>query len=708
MEKITPQQRMDALRKEINYHAEKYYNEDAPIISDYAYDMLYKELLALESAYPEYDDIASPTKRIGGVALEKFDKFAHTVPLGSLSDVFSEEELSAFIQRTKKILPDASFSVEPKIDGLSVALTYENGVFVKGATRGDGLIGEDVTENLRTIRSIPLKLKESVPYLCVRGEVYMPKAVFASLNAEREEEGLPRFANPRNAAAGSLRQLDAKITAARRLDIFIFNLQEGDVGNSKAQLNANATNMDANTTKMDASATNADASATKTDASATKTDASATITTHSRTLDRLAELGFSVLPHRATLDTEEAVINHVKNLGEIRGTLPFDMDGAVVKVNSLSQREILGTLSHVPKWAVAYKYPPEQQETRLNNIEVAIGRTGVLTPIAMLEPVFLAGSTVSRASLHNIDFIRDKDIRIGDMVLLQKAGDIIPEIVKSIPEKRTGTETLFSMPDTCPACGENLVRDDNGNGAALRCLSPSCPAQKARGLIHFASKGGMNIDGLGPAVMTLLLEQGKINSIPDLYRLTVADLKDLERLGEKSATNLVSAIHASKERGLERLLFALGIRQVGETAAEAVATKLQTLEACLLATFEDFANIPDIGDITANNLVDFFAKEQNKTLINELITLGVDTTAKQKPSKETLAGLTFVLTVTLPTLTRDEAGGKIKQAGGKVSSSVSSKTSFVVAGSEAGSKLTKANALGVPVIDEEQLLAMLY
>lgn len=658
--------RINSLRDEINYHAKRYYEEDAPEISDFAYDALFRELIDLETAFPMFDDPASPSKRVGGAALEKFEKFTHRVPLGSLSDVFSFEELDDFLARSAERVSDIAYSVEPKIDGLSVALTYENGVFVRGATRGDGNIGEDVTENLRTIRDIPLVLPEPLPYLCVRGEVYMPRAVFKALNEGREEAGLPRFANPRNAAAGSLRQLDSKITASRRLSIFIFNLQEGSLyaDGHEAQ-------------------------------------------SHTESLARLAELGFVTLPNTALLSDGEAIKAHISHLGEIRASLPFDIDGAVVKADSFSVRRTLGELTSTPRWAIAYKYPPEQVETVLEGITVQVGRTGVLTPTAELTPVYLAGSTVARATLHNLDFILGKDIRIGDRVVLQKAGDIIPEIVRSLPAYRTGKEIPFEMPSVCPSCGHPVTRDDAGDGAAVRCTYAGCPAQRARGIIHFASKGAMNIDGLGEQVIASLLDAHLITDAADLYSLDEKEVASLERMGEKSAQNLIRAIDTSRQAGLERLLFALGIRQVGDAAAEAIAGKFRTMDALLAASFDDFSATPDIGPITASGLCEFFASEENRALIERLRAAGVCMEAVKEPPKDTLAGLTFVLTGTLPTLSRDEASEMIKAAGGKVSGSVSKKTSYVVAGEAAGSKLTKANELGIPVIDESTLLTML-
>lgn len=658
--------RVKYLREQIIYNSKLYYENDAPVISDYEYDAMFRELTELEEQFPELDSPTSPTKRVGGKALDKFEKYTHTVQMGSLTDVFSYEELTDFITKTDAILGGAEYSVEPKIDGLSVSLIYRDGKFVKGATRGDGFVGEDVTENLKTIKTIPLELAEPIPYLCVRGEVYMPKQVFNQLNQLREEEGIALFANPRNAAAGSLRQLDPKIAASRRLAIFVFNLQEGDIYNDGRQPK-----------------------------------------THTETLGRLAELGFTVLPEYTKCIGADAVAERVAYLGDKRPELSFDMDGAVIKVNSLEGRKTVGEGTSTPKWAVAYKYPPEEKKTKLLSIDIQVGRTGVLTPTANLEPVRLAGTTVSRATLHNINFIAERDIRIGDTVVVRKAGEIIPEILESVKSDRDGTETVFEMPKVCPSCGHPVVRDECGDGAAIRCVYAGCPAQNARGIVHFASKGAMNIDGLGPQVVELLLGNNKIKDIADLYTLRVEDIETLDRMGRKSAENLVNAIEASKSRGLEKLLYALGVRQVGEVAAESIARKLRTLEACMSASIEDYTAIEDIGEITAAALVEFFADDDTRALIERLTALGLKTDANAEERAETLAGLTFVLTGTLPTMTRDEASALIKQAGGKVSGSVSKKTSYVVAGEEAGSKLTKANELGVKVIDEDGLKSLL-
>lgn len=659
--------RAEELRDKIVYNSKLYYENDAPEISDYEYDMMFRELGDIEAEFPELRTPDSPTARVGGKALDRFEKHTHTVKMGSLTDVFSYEELRSFTDRIEgEIGKDTEFSVEPKIDGLSVSLIYRDGIFVKGATRGDGEVGEDVTENLRTIKSIPLKLKEKLLYLCVRGEVYMPKRVFNELNEVREAAGQALFANPRNAAAGSLRQLDPKIAASRRLEILVFNLQEGDIYPDGRKPES-----------------------------------------HIESLDRLDELGFTTISNRIAAKGYDAVAAHIKYLGDHRDDFSFDMDGAVVKVNNLESRKVIGEGTSTPKWAVAYKYPPEEKETKLVSIDLQVGRTGVLTPTANLEPVRLAGTTVSRATLHNAQFISDRDIRIGDTVVVRKAGEIIPEIIRSVPEKRNGSEEIFVMPKTCPSCGGKVVRDECGEGAAVRCTNPACPAQTARSITHFASKGAMNIDGLGPQVVELLLSNGKIKDIADLYTLCVEDIETLDRMGKKSAENLINAINDSKERGLERLLFSLGIRQVGEVAAEEIAGKMRTLDNLFTATFEDFASIKDIGDITAAALVEFFSTDETRILCDRLKALGVKCEAVGEERGDMFAGLTFVLTGTLPTMTRDEASALIKKNGGKVSSSVSKKTSYVVAGEEAGSKLTKAKDLGVNIIDEDGLMRLI-
>ena len=656
--------RIEKLRRQLEYHAKRYYVDDEPEISDFEYDKMYAELLRLEAEHPELDDPASPTHRVGGAALDKFEKVTHAVPLNSLSDVFSFEELRDFLTRVAPILPNAAYSVEPKIDGLSVALRYENGVFVGGATRGDGQVGEDVTSNLRTIYSIPMKLTEPLT-LTVRGEVYMPRAVFEKINAKREAEGQALMANPRNAAAGSLRQLDPKIAAERKLDIFVFNLQEGNLyADGHAPL------------------------------------------THTEALDRLAELGFKVLSNRTVASTAEEIEAHIEKIGTMRDDLAFDIDGMVIKIDKLTDRAVLGEGTNTPKWAVAYKFPPEQKRTKLLDITVAVGRTGVLTPTAVLAPVRLAGTTVSRATLHNEDFIHERDIRIGDTVTVQKAGDIIPEVVAAHPEARSGEESVYFLPRVCPSCGEPTMRDSD-EGAAVRCTNAACPAQLSRSIEHFASKGAMNIEGLGPQVVEALLRADLIHDVADLYALRAEDVAALERMGEKSAANLIAAIENSKKAGLERLIYALGIRSIGEVAAAALAARYKSLENCFAATREELIEIEDFGEITADYVLNYFSHEPNVALCRRLIDLGLVTEAVAAPTGDKLAGLTFVLTGTLPDMTRDEAAARIKAAGGKVVGSVSKKTSFVVAGEEAGSKLTKAQALGVPVIDQDAMLAMI-
>ncbi|MBQ6614102.1 MAG: NAD-dependent DNA ligase LigA [Clostridia bacterium] len=640
-----------------------YYVYDISEISDFEYDALFRKLQELEAEYPQFDDVNSPTKRVGGRVLDKFEKVTHKVQMGSLSDVFSFEELRDFIDRTNGVVKGAAYSVEPKIDGLSVSLTYENGEFVFGATRGDGFVGEDVSENLRTIKSIPLKLSEPLTF-CVRGEVYMPRETFYKINAEREAAGQALMANPRNAAAGSLRQLDSSVTASRGLDIFIFNLQSGNLYLDKENPDS-----------------------------------------HFEMLDRLRELGFTVLPNRIVAKSADDICAHIESIGEMRDSLAFDIDGAVVKMDSIAERNIVGEGTTTPKWAAAYKYPPEQKQTKLIDIFIQVGRTGVLTPNALLEPVRLAGTTVSKATLHNMDNIRDKDIRIGDTVIVQKAGDIIPEIVSSVKEKRNGSEKEYEVPIVCPACGSMVVRDEDM--AAVRCENELCPAKRSRALAHFASKGAMNIDGLGQQIIDLLIENNLVKDASDLYKLTAADVEKLDRMGEKSAKNLIASIEKSKSAGLERLIYALGIRQVGEVASCALAAKYKNLDNCFNATVEDLCEIDDIGEITAKSFVDFFARPESRKLADELISAGVLTESTVAPKGDKLAGKTFVITGTLPTMKRDEASALISANGGKVSGSVSKKTTYLLAGEEAGSKLTKANELSVPVISEEQLLEML-
>lgn len=690
--------RIAELRKTIEHHAKLYYENDAPEISDYEYDALFRELTELEEAYPELATADSPTRRVGGDASEKFAKVTHPVKMGSLTDVFDLDELRAFLTKTIDALledgvpaEDIRFTVEPKIDGLSVCLTYDHGKLVLGATRGNGTVGENVTDNIAVIDAIPHTLTEPVS-LSVRGEVYMPHTSFAALNAKRETAGEKLWANPRNAAAGNLRRLDSAGTKEAGLSIFVFNYQTGEL----------------------------------------YTDGHAPLS-HKETIDRMHQLGFSTIQVQTVTTDVEKVLAAVERIGEMRESLPYDIDGAVIKIDSLSQRITLGEGPSTPKWAVAFKYPPEQKLTKLLDIEVQVGRTGILTPTAILEPVQLAGTTVSRATLHNIDIIRDRDVRLGDWVKVQKAGDIIPEIVGSAPEKRDGTEKVFHFPTCCPSCGEKLIWDADGadeendtpaNTGALRCVNPGCPAQLERRVTHFASRGGMNIDGLGPALVRSLIDAGLVKDVGDLYFLQKDDITALPRMGEKSATNLLNAIENTKVAGGEKLLYALGIRHVGQAAAEAIVGRFGSVDALFTATVDDLCTVDDIGNITAEMVVDYFALPETKTLLDKLTEAGVSleslrktvpvenptdthTAGESSIDAEKFAGSTFVLTGTLSTMTRDEASAKIKERGGKAAGSVSKKTTYVVAGENAGSKLTKAEELGVTILTEEEFLKML-
>ena len=655
--------RVEYLRRELEYHSKKYYEQDAPEISDHEYDMMFAELKRLEEENPSLYDATSPTQRVGGKALDKFEKVTHAYRMDSLADVFSFEELEDFCNKMSDAIDAPKYSVEPKIDGLSVSLVYENGIFVKGATRGDGKVGEDVTLNLKTVRSIPLELTEPMT-LTVRGEVYMPRAAFEQINAEREAQGQPLMANPRNAAAGSLRQLDSTITAQRKLDIFIFNFQGGELYADGREAMS-----------------------------------------HTETLARLSALGFKTLENVEVVASYEGAAEHIRRIGELRDSLAYDIDGVVIKIDDLSDRRRVGEGTSTPKWAVAYKFPPEEKETLLEDITVAVGRTGVLTPTAQLAPVRLAGTTVSRATLHNLDFIRQRDIMIGDTVVVRKAGDIIPEVIRSIPQKRTAACVPFMMPERCPSCGEAVIYDEDGEAAA-RCTNSACPAQLSRSIEHFASKNAMNIDGLGPQIVEALLDNDLIKDVSDLYVLRAEDVEKIERMGEKSAKNLIDAIERSKGAGLERLVFALGIRNIGAVAAASLAKRYKTLEHIMNATVEEICEIEDFGEITARCVVDFFSHEPCRELCRKLSEYGLNTEAVSAPTGDALAGLTFVLTGTLPNMSRDEAAAIIKAAGGKVSGSVSSKTSYVVAGEAAGSKLTKAQSLGVKIIDEAEMLRL--
>ena len=653
--------RIDTLRAQIAYHQKRYYDEDSPEISDAEYDRLFYELIALESEFPALDSPDSPTKHVGGHASSRFEKVTHTVRLGSLQDVFSYDELRAFLSRVEETLGYApAYSVECKIDGLSVALEYRNGRLIRGATRGDGDVGENVTANLLTIGDIPKILcRDDIPSLTVRGEVYMPHDAFEALNREREENEETLFANPRNAAAGSLRQLDAEITRQRNLSIFVFNVQSSD---------------------------------------------GIDFASHTESLDLLKNLGFKVISERARLTTADEIIAYIETLGEMRPTLPYDIDGVVIKLDDLSERAVLGETSSTPRWAVAYKFPPEVKETKLLDIVVQVGRTGVLTPNAVLEPVRLAGTSVSRATLHNIDFIRERDIRIGDTVYVQKAGDIIPEVLRVKMADRSPDAKEYSMPETCPSCGGRVFRDEGE--AATRCTNPACPAQLLRALVHFVSRDAMNIDGLGTAVLKQLREADLVHSPADLYTLTEEPIASLDRMGKKSAENLIRAIEASKTAGADRLIFALGIPGIGEKAAQTLAKRFGDIDTLFSLDRETLCTVEDIGEITADAIVSYFENPAVRELIDRLKACGVKTTYETVSEGTALAGKTFVLTGTLPTMTRDEASALIESYGGKVTSSVSKKTSYVVAGAEAGSKLTKAESLGIPVLSEEDLLAM--
>ena len=650
---------IERLRTVLNQAGYEYYVMDNPTMSDYDYDHQLRRLEELEAAHPELVTPDSPTQRVGGQVQEGFQPVTHQVPLESLQDVFDLGELSEFDQRVRGAVPEAEYDVEPKVDGLSVALEYVDGAFVRGATRGDGRVGEDVTANLKTIRAIPLKLPEPVPHLIVRGEVFMPRTVFARLNEDREQNGEALFANPRNAAAGSLRQLDPRIAAARQLSIIVFNVQyvEG-----------------------------------------------ISFTTHTESLDWLERMRFKVIPHDTCSTIEQAGAS-IRSIGETRTAYPYDIDGAVVKVNSLQERSLLGSTAKFPRWAAAYKYPPEQKPSRVLDIVVQVGRTGVLTPRAVLEPVRLAGTTVQSASLHNQDYIAEKDIRVGDTVLVQKAGEIIPEVVGVVREKRPEGTQPYRLPERCPVCGAHVARDEDG--AAIRCTGAECPAQLLRNLTHFASRDAMDIEGLGPAVVEGLVKAGLVRTPGDLYRLEAQSVAQLERMGQKSAENLIAAIEKSKSRDLSRLLFAFGIRQVGQKAAKVLAARFGTLDRLSQATVEELTAVDDIGEITARSLAEWLHSDQAEHLIASLKGAGVNMASQAQPVDDRLAGKTFVLTGTLEHFSRAEAGARIEALGGKVSSSVSRKTSYVVAGEEAGSKLDKANALGITVLSEAEFLQML-
>ena len=647
------------LRQELEQAGYEYYVLDNPTMSDYDYDHKLRRLEELEAANPELITPDSPTQRVGGKPSEGFSEVTHPVPLESLQDVFDYEELRQFDQRVRAVTPRATYVVEPKVDGLSVALEYVDGLFVRGSTRGDGRVGEDVTENLRTIRSIPLRIPDAPAHLIVRGEVFMPKKVFHQLNEERERRGEALFANPRNAAAGSLRQLDPKVAAQRKLDAILFNVQLVD---------------------------------------------GVQFSFHKETLDYLQNKNYKVIPHYIC-DTVDEVIERIAFIGENREQFRFDIDGAVVKVDELSLRQELGSTTKFPRWAAAYKYPPEEKPSKLLDIAVQVGRTGVLTPKAILAPVRLAGTTVTNATLHNQDFISEKDIRIGDTVMVRKAGEIIPEILSVVLSERPEGTQLYHLPDTCPECGAPVARDEDG--AHIRCTGAECPAQLLRNLAHFASRDAMDIDGLGIAVVEGLVNAGLVKSAADLYFLEPQSVAALERMGRKSAENLMAAIEKTKENDLARLLYAFGIRQVGQKAAKTLARHFGTLEAIQNATQEELTAVDDIGAVTAQSLRSWFDSPQSRHLIERLKEAGVNTTAAQQGTDRRFEGMTFVLTGALERFTRDEASALIEERGGKASGSVSKKTTYVVAGENAGSKLKRANELGIPVLTEEEFEAML-
>ena len=660
------EQRIKELRENLNYHNYRYYVLDNPEISDYEYDMLYRELEELEAGRPDLVTEDSPTQRVGGQPLEGFEKVVHQVKMLSLADVFSPEELYAFDQRVRNALDTdmVEYEVEKKIDGLSVSLEYVNGRFVRGATRGDGLAGEDVTQNLKTVKSIPLRLKEDIPLLIVRGEVFIPKEDFLKMNEEQEELGQPLFANPRNAAAGSLRQLDPRITSKRKLDIYVFTIQRVE---------------------------------------------GRTFETHSAGLEFLKDMGFKTSPDIKICRGIDEVLKEISRIGETRGDFTFEIDGAVVNVNFLAQREILGSTTKTPRWSAAYKYPAEKKQTKIREIWVNVGRTGVLTPNAVLDPVKLAGTTVSRATLHNMDYIKEKQIMIGDTAWVQKAGDIIPEVLEVVFDKRTGEEKEFVMPERCPVCGSEVVREEGE--AAFRCTGIECPAQLSRSIEHFVSRDAMNIDGLGPAIIQALLDGGFITGIADLYYLHERrdELENMERMGRKSVENLLNSIERSRQNNIDRLIYGFGIRHIGLRAAQLLSENFESIDALRQAGVEEIAGIYEFGMKTAQSVVTFFKQEQTTDTVEKLKTAGVNLTSsgKKQLKDSRFEGLTFVLTGTLPTYSRAEAGEIIESYGGKTSGSVSKKTDYVLAGEEAGSKLDKAQQLGVKVIDEAEFRQML-
>lgn len=651
------EKKIEELRETLKYHSERYYNDDAPEIEDYEYDMMMRELKSLEEKYPEFDSPDSPTKRVGGKADNSFEAVEHTVRMESLQDAFSKEEIFDFDSRVHDVVSDVEYVVEPKIDGLSVSLEYVNGVFFRGSTRGDGNVGEDVSGNLKVIRNVPLKLNKAIPYIEVRGEVYMPKRSFEKVVDRQLLNNENPFKNPRNAAAGSLRQKDSSVTATRGLDIFVFNVQQVE---------------------------------------------GVTLNSHKESLEFIKELGFNTVPFYKRVDSIESAFEMVEYIGEQRGNLEFDIDGAVIKVDDFAKRTELGSTAKFPKWAVAFKYPPEEKQTKLIDIEIAVGRTGVLTPTAVLEPVHLAGTTVSRATLHNQDFINDKDINIGDIVTVRKAGDIIPEVLCVNQKGSLGT---FEFPKICPSCGEKVVREEGE--VAIRCINPECPAQLLRNLIHFCSRDAMDIEGLGPAILETFVNEGMISKTTDIFHLDENKICELDGFKETSANNIIKSVENSKSNDLSKLIFAFGIRHIGSKAAKLLSDEFKNIDAIMNADIDDILNIDGFGRVMAESVVDFFNSDSAKELVDELKRVNVNTESKNVITDTRFAGMTFVLTGTLPTYKRSEAAKIIESLGGKTSSSVSKKTTYVLAGEEAGSKLDKANALGVKVIDENEFNEMI-
>lgn len=651
------EKKIEELRKTLRYHSDRYYNDDAPEIEDYEYDMMMRELKKLEEKYPEYDAPDSPTKKVGGVADNSFESVTHSVRMESLQDAFSKDELREFSNRVEDTVSDVNYVVEPKIDGLSVSLEYRDGVFLRGSTRGNGDVGEDVSGNLRVIHNIPLKLNKSIPYIEVRGEVYMPKKSFERVVDRQIINGEKPFKNPRNAAAGSLRQKDSSVAASRGLDIFVFNIQQIE----GVELNS-----------------------------------------HKESLDFIKELGFNTIPTYKKVDNIEDAIAEIDRIGEARGSLEYDIDGAVIKVDDFSQRDILGSTAKYPKWAIAFKYPPEEKQTKLLDIEIAVGRTGVLTPTAILESVHLAGTTVSRATLHNQDFINEKGIAIGDVVTVRKAGDIIPEV---LCVNEHNSNSVFKFPDVCPSCGEKVYRDEDE--AAIRCINPECPAQLLRNLIHFCSRDAMDIEGLGPAIIETFVNEGMIAKTYDIYNLDFNKILSLEGFKETSANNIINSVNNSKNNDLSKLIFALGIRHIGAKAGKLLADYFKDIDLVMNASVDDILQIDGFGKIMAESVVEFFSSDSTKELIAKLKEAGVNMKSTNVVEDTRFSGMTFVLTGTLPTLKRAEASRIIESFGGKTSSSVSKKTTYVLAGEEAGSKLDKANKLGVQVIIEEEFKEMI-